>query len=38
MYVNGKMIPIKTIPGIEGGTIKETNGGGEFNYNMFDIL
>jgi hypothetical protein len=34
MYVNGKMRPIETIPGIEGGRIKENDGGGEFNYDI----
>jgi hypothetical protein len=38
MYVNGKMRPVKTIPGIEGGMIKENDGGGEFKYDIFDIL
>jgi hypothetical protein len=37
MYVNGKMRPVETIPGMGGGRIK-TNGGGEFNYDIFDIL
>jgi hypothetical protein len=37
MYVNGKMKPVETIPGMEGG-IKESNGGGEFKYDVFDIL
>jgi hypothetical protein len=31
MYVIGKIKPIKTIPGMEGGRIKENDGGGEFN-------
>jgi hypothetical protein len=31
MYENGKMRPTETISGIEGGGIKE-NDGGEFNY------
>jgi hypothetical protein len=26
IYVNGKMIPIKTIPGIREGALKETGG------------
>jgi hypothetical protein len=38
MYVNGKMIHVETIPGVEGGNIKENDGGGEFKYNIFDIL
>jgi hypothetical protein len=31
MYVNGKMRPVETIPGMGGGGIKENDGGGEFN-------
>jgi hypothetical protein len=38
MYVNGEMIPVETIPGIEGGQIKENGGGGEFKYDIFDTL
>jgi hypothetical protein len=38
MYVNGKMRPVETIPGMEGEGIKENDGGGEFNYDIFDIL
>jgi hypothetical protein len=34
MYVNGKMRSVETIPGMEEG-IKENDGGGEFNYNIF---
>jgi hypothetical protein len=37
MYVNGKMIPIETIPGMGQG-IKENGGRGEFNYDIFDTL
>jgi hypothetical protein len=37
MYVNGKMIPVETIPGMDGG-IKENGGGDEFKYDIFDIL
>jgi hypothetical protein len=33
MYVNGKMRPTETIPGM--GRIKENDGGGEFDYNIF---
>jgi hypothetical protein len=29
---NGKLRPLETIPGIEGGGIKEKDGGGKFNY------
>jgi hypothetical protein len=28
MYVNGKMRPVETIPGMGGGGIKENDGGG----------
>jgi hypothetical protein len=28
----------ETIPGMEGGEIKGNDGGGEFNYDIFDIL
>jgi hypothetical protein len=39
MYVNGKMTSVETIPGIgRGGRIKENGGGGEFKYDIFDIL
>jgi hypothetical protein len=39
MYVNAKMIPVETIPGIGGwGRLKEDDGGGEFNYDIFDEL
>jgi hypothetical protein len=30
MYVNAKMITVETIPGMAGGEIKESSGGGEF--------
>jgi hypothetical protein len=38
MYVNGKMIPVETIPRMRKGQIKENDGGGEFKYDIFDIL
>jgi hypothetical protein len=38
MYVNGKITPVETIPGMVGGRIKENDGGGEFQYDIFDIL
>jgi hypothetical protein len=38
MYVNAKMKPIETVPGIRGGGMKENNGGGEFKYDTFDTL
>jgi hypothetical protein len=37
MYVNGKMQPVKTIPGMGEG-IKENDGRGEFKYDIFDML
>jgi hypothetical protein len=33
MYVNGKMRPVETIPGM-GGRRKKENGGGEFKYDI----
>jgi hypothetical protein len=30
MHVSRKMIPVETIPGMEGEEIKENDGGGEF--------
>jgi hypothetical protein len=38
MYVNAKMIPIKTTPGIRVGGIKENGRGGESMYDIFNIL
>jgi hypothetical protein len=38
MYVNAKMIPVKTVSGIRGGVMKESSGGGEFKYDIFDTL
>jgi hypothetical protein len=37
-YVNAKMIPVETVPANRGGGMKESNGGGEFKYDIFDIL
>jgi hypothetical protein len=34
MYVNGKMIHVKTNPEIGGGGMKENDRGGEFNYDI----
>jgi hypothetical protein len=34
MYVNGKLRPVESIPGMGGGRIKENDGGGEFNYDL----
>jgi hypothetical protein len=33
MYINGKIRPVESIPGMEGVGIKKSDGGGEFNYN-----
>jgi hypothetical protein len=30
--------PVETIPGMGEGRIKENDGGGEFKYDIFDIL
>jgi hypothetical protein len=38
MYVIGKMRPVETISGIRGGRIKENDGGGKFNCDIFGIL
>jgi hypothetical protein len=38
MYVNAKMIPVETIPGLGEGRIKERGAGGEFKYDIFDTL
>jgi hypothetical protein len=38
MYVNGKMIPVETIPRMRGGKIKENGGGGKSKYDIFFIL
>jgi hypothetical protein len=32
MYINGKMRPVKTVPGIGGGELKENDGGSEFKF------
>jgi hypothetical protein len=37
MYVNVKMRPVETIPGM-GRAIKESGGGGELKYDIFDIF
>jgi hypothetical protein len=34
MYVNGKMIPAETIPGMGEKGLKENGGGGEFKYDI----
>jgi hypothetical protein len=38
MYINGKMIPVETIPGTGGGRMKKYGRGVEIKYNIFDIL
>jgi hypothetical protein len=38
MYVNAKMISIEPVPGIRGRGMKESSGGDEFKYKIFDIL
>jgi hypothetical protein len=38
MYVNGKMRPVETVPGMGEGGIKENGGGGEFKYDILDLL
>jgi hypothetical protein len=38
MYVNVKMIPVETIPGIMRGEMEERSGRGEFKYHLFDVL
>jgi hypothetical protein len=38
MYLNGKMRPIETIPGIGGRWVKENDGVSEFKWDIFDIL
>jgi hypothetical protein len=37
MYINGKMRPAETIPGMRGGRIKE-NDGGRVNSSMMHLL
>jgi hypothetical protein len=38
MYINGKILPVETIPGMGKRRIKENCGQGEFNYDVFDIF
>jgi hypothetical protein len=38
MYVSGKMISVETIPGMGMEGMKENGGGGEFKYDIFNIL
>jgi hypothetical protein len=36
--VNAKMVSVETIPGIRGKGGKESSGGDEFKYDIFDTL
>jgi hypothetical protein len=38
MYVNTKVIPVGTVPGIRGGGMKKSSWRGEFKYDIFDTL
>jgi hypothetical protein len=38
MCVNVKMIHVETVPGIRGGGLNDSVGGGEFKYDTFDTL
>jgi hypothetical protein len=38
VYVNRKMRPVESVPGIGGGMIKVNGGRGEFEYDIFVIL
>jgi transglutaminase-like putative cysteine protease len=38
MYLNAKMIPAETVPGIRGGGIKESSGGSKFKYDVINTL
>jgi hypothetical protein len=38
MHVNGKIIPLETIPGMYRGRVKENGGGSEFKYDIVDTL
>jgi hypothetical protein len=38
MYVNAKVIPVETTPGIGGRAMKESSGGGELKYDILDTL
>jgi hypothetical protein len=38
MYGNAKMIPVETVPGIRGRGLRRAVVGGEFKYDIFDIL
>jgi hypothetical protein len=36
MHVHAKMIAVETVPRIRGWGMKESDGGGEFKYDIFD--
>jgi hypothetical protein len=38
MYVSAKIIPVETILGMGGSGVKESGGGDEFKYDIFDTL
>jgi hypothetical protein len=38
MYVNVKVIPVETIPGMGEEGIKKSSGGSELKYDIFDPL
>jgi hypothetical protein len=38
MYVNRKIRPVETTPGMREEGIKENDGGGKFKYDTFDIV
>jgi hypothetical protein len=38
VYVNAKMIPAETVPGIMGRGMKENSGGSEFKHDIFDTF
>jgi hypothetical protein len=38
MNENGKIIHVETIPGMRRRGMKESGGGGEFKYNIFDMF
>jgi hypothetical protein len=37
-FKNAEMIPVETVPGIRGGGMRESSGGGESKYDIFDKL
>jgi hypothetical protein len=38
VYVNAKMIPVETVPGIGEREMKKNGRGDEFKYDIFDTL